>query len=212
MSKTKEFYHEQICEGLYGSTEGGAAMKTLTWSDFDQYKPCYSPAIRYGEWSGTILDLLRHQDIPLEDCIWAATRHGILDDKTLRLFACKCVREVWHLLTDERSRRAVEVAEMYAMGQATDEELAAARAAWAASDASSAASDAASDAVRAAAWAAWEAASDASDAASDAVRAAASSAASDAARAARAAGEAAGAAARKKQVEILIELIEEVQP
>jgi len=101
-------------------------MNTLTWSDFDQHKPCYSPAERYGEWSVTILDLMRRKDIPAHELIWAATRPGILSDKTLRLFACKCVREVWHLLTDERSRRAVEVAERYAMGQSTDEELAAA--------------------------------------------------------------------------------------
>jgi hypothetical protein len=53
--------------------------------------------------------------------------------KTLRLFACWCVRQVWHLLTDERSRNAVEVAERYASGEAMSAELDAARdAAWAA--------------------------------------------------------------------------------
>ena len=66
---------------------------------------------------------------PPEDLVWAATRPGVLDDATLQRFACWCVRQVWHLLTDERSRSAVEVAERYAEGQATDEELAAARAA-----------------------------------------------------------------------------------
>ena len=85
--------------------------------------------------------------------LWIATRPGVLDDRTLRLYACWCVRQVWHLLTDERSRKAVEVAERYAEGRATIEELAAAgAAAWDAAWA--AAWDAASDAAWAAAWAA----------------------------------------------------------
>ena len=161
-------------------------MKTLTWADFAKHKPCYNPAEKYGEWEGTILDLMQHPGIPAKDKVWAFTREGITDNKTLRLFAVACARRVQHLLKEQRSTNAIDVAERYANGNATKEELAAA-------------SDAASDA----AWAA------ASDAASDAARYAAGAAASDAAS--DAAWAAAWAAAweteSKAQIEIAIELL-----
>jgi len=145
-------------------------LHTLTWADFQKFEPCYDPQERYGHFSGTILDILKDKRIPAKDRIWAATRKGMLDDRTLRLFACKCVREVWHLLTDERSCKAVEVAELYAVGEATDEELAAARPQQGRSSGrsmgrSKAAAGRSMAAARAAAWAAagaaaWDAAMD----------------------------------------------------
>jgi hypothetical protein len=55
--------------------------------------------------------------------IWVATRPGVLDDIALRRFACWCVRQVWNLLTDGRSRIAVETAERFCDGKATLVEL-----------------------------------------------------------------------------------------
>lgn len=122
----------------------------------------------------TMQDVWR--DAKPEWLIWMATRQGVLDDRTLRLFGCWSVRQVWHLLTDERSRHAVEVAERYASGCTTDEELAAAM-------------DAPWDAAWAAAWvasreAAWVASRDAAWAASSAAASAAADATSAAAKAA----------------------------
>jgi hypothetical protein len=108
-------------------------MKTLTWADFAKHEPCYNPAEKYGEWEGTILDLMQHPEIPDEDKVWAFTRNGIVDDKTLRLFAVGCARKVQHLMKDQRSIDALDVAERYANGNATEDELSAAGlAAWAA--------------------------------------------------------------------------------
>lgn len=86
--------------------------------------------------------------LPHNFLLWAATRPGVLTDKELRLFAVFCARQVQHMMTDPRSIAAIDVAERFAHGDASSEELAAA---WAASDAASgaawaAASDAAKDA------------------------------------------------------------------
>ena len=100
----------------------------------------------------------------LEDAIWclrAVEGHA----KEIRLYAVWCARQVQHLLKDQRSLDALNVAEQYANGQATEAELAAAAdAAWEAiRDTADVAGEAAAWAAGAAAWssatwAAWEAA------------------------------------------------------
>ncbi|KCB52888.1 hypothetical protein L537_3388 [Bordetella hinzii 1277] len=100
----------------------------------------------------------------LDDALWALRCvPGV--DRDARLFAVWCARQVEHLMTDQRSKDALDVAERFANGEATWEELAAA---WDAAGAAAgaAARDAAGDAAGAAAWAAdWDAARDAAGAA-----------------------------------------------
>lgn len=135
-----------------------------------------------------------------EDALWAL-RAVEGHDREIRLFAVRCARRKQHLMTDPRSVNALDVAELYANGEATAEELNAAyEAAYkaaAAADATRASAADAADAYAActapgAIYAATDAAAYAADAA--AYAAYAPGAAYAAARAARAAAYAAYAA------------------
>ena len=129
-------------------------MKQFTYKDIDSWNPCYSPD-RYlaKDWNGTVLDILDNKQIPFEDRLWVILRTDLVSEKLMRLFAVWCARQVQHLMKDERSLKALDVAEAFANGLATKDELATARAAaWAA--AMAAAWAAADDAVDNAAWAA----------------------------------------------------------
>ena len=141
----------------------------------------------------------------LEDALWclrAVTGH----DREIRLYAVWCARQVQRLMTDKRSIDALDVAERFASGLATDSELTAARAAArsaltaAGADAWDAALTAAADAAGSAAWAAaWGAAASAAGRAAWAAAGFAASAASDAAWAASDAASDATGSAREAQ-------------
>jgi hypothetical protein len=54
---------------------------------------------------------------------------GRWNERKLRLFSCACVRRIWGLLDDERSRKAVDIAECFSDSKVGRAELTAARAA-----------------------------------------------------------------------------------
>jgi len=160
-------------------------MKQFTLADLralKPLKPCYDPDRYLPEnWTGNVLDILNVTAAPFPDRLWILLRTDFFPEKFLRLYGVWCARQVQHLMQDERSIRALDVAEAFANGNANRAELAAARNA-ARNSARNSAGDAAWDAAMAAAW---TAALDARDAA----RAAARNAARDARDAAMAAQE-----------------------
>jgi len=199
-------------------------MLVTTLNNIKKYNPCGSG------WKMLLNNLgkTKSDDEPLAfliilesngfyDAIWCM-RSAPEYEKEWRLFAVWCARQVQHLMTDERSIAALDVAEKYINGEATKDELnaacdAARAAAWdaawdaACSAAMAAACSAAMAAARDASWdAAWDAARDAAMAAAwAAARDAACAAACDAAW--DAAWDAACAAAREAQKVQFIKII-----
>ena len=122
-----------------------------------RFRPCYDPS-EIGSKESEYLPIreavekYRNSVKEKEDIIWLLCRKEFMSDRDIRLFATWCAREALKLIEnpDQRSVDACNVAERYANGYATDEEL---DAAWAAAwDAARAARAAARDAAWAAAW------------------------------------------------------------
>ena len=134
-------------------------MKRITVDLVMSFNPCYDREHVKDLFGGKKwmmpLTVLKLDTVSHEDKIWLLCRSDFLDDKQLRLFACDCAERVLPIFEkecpeDNRPRKAIEVARLFADGEATHEELDAARAAaWAAARA----------AARAASWAAAWAAS-----------------------------------------------------
>ena len=186
----------------------------LTINDIRSWDPCYDPSEVLPEnWQGTALDILRMEEVPAADRLWVVLREECIPARVLRLFAADCARRSLARVEnpDPASLAACDVAERFANGQATEEELYAARSA--ASSAYYAADDAATAAHATAAYyaAAYYAAAE-----SSATATTLASAATAAAESAEYADDAAdfysaeaAAAERDAQVAKLIELIQE---
>jgi len=101
-------------------------MKTFTINDIRSWEPCHDPASYVPEtWTGTAIDMLNIKKVPISDRFWAVLRTEVVPERTLRLFAVWCAREASSMIDnlDPRSIKAINVAESYAKGQATEKEL-----------------------------------------------------------------------------------------
>jgi hypothetical protein len=107
--------------------------KTISNEIIRQFKPCYDPSkvIKDENEELPIKDWVEkyRNVVPAKDIIWLLSRKEFLSEKYLILFAVWCARESLKLIEnpDERSVEACNVAERYANGEATKEELLAAR-------------------------------------------------------------------------------------
>ena len=104
-------------------------MKTINNELIRSLTPCYDPS-RYVKDEVETLSVLEwvakyRGKVPDKDIIWLLCHKEFLSDKELRLFAVWCAREALKLVDnpDPRSVEACNVAERYANGEATDEEL-----------------------------------------------------------------------------------------
>ena len=132
-------------------------MKLVTYEEFLEFDPCWleyeggAERIKayFDRFGGRMsaLDILDLDDVSAEDKLWSVLREEFIPASILHEFACVCAEYALSLIEnpDPRSIKAIEVKRAWIRGEATDGELAAARAAaWAASDAASEA-----------AWVAW---------------------------------------------------------
>jgi hypothetical protein len=147
--------------------------KTISNEIIRQIQPCYDPSkyITDENEELPIKDWIQkyRKVVPPKDILWILLRKEFLSEKDLRLFAVWCTRETLKLVKkpDKRSVEACDVAERYANGEATKDELDAAydTAPYVVNDAAYAAAYSAYYLVNDAAKAAYYAANDANFAA-----------------------------------------------
>ena len=109
-------------------------MKTISNKIIRQFSPCYDPSkivsdeneeLTVVEWVNKYRNLVDSE----ADIIWLLCRKKFMSDRDMRLFAVWCARESFKLQesVDERSVNAVNMAERFANGECTENDLSAAR-------------------------------------------------------------------------------------
>jgi hypothetical protein len=107
--------------------------KTISNAIIRKFHPCYDPSkvikdeteeLTVKEWVEKYRSI-----VPAKDIVWLLLREEFMSEKDLILFVVRCAREALKLVEnpDERSVNACNVAERYANGEATKEELLVAR-------------------------------------------------------------------------------------
>lgn len=115
-------------------------MKSITYEEFLKFNPCWLKTeegaarlkkigARKERWTAS--DILALDDVDAEDKLWAVLREELIDARILHEFACWCAEEALSHVEhpDERSWNAIKVKRAWLRGEASDAELAAARAA-----------------------------------------------------------------------------------
>lgn len=116
------------------------AMKTITYNLINSFDLCYDP-IKYipKDYSATLVEFINDESVPYPERIWLVMRTDFMSERLMRLFAVWCYRRTLKFVKnpDPRSLAGADVAEKFANGEATNEELLFARndaisAAWSA--------------------------------------------------------------------------------
>ena len=103
-------------------------MKTINNKLIRSFHPCYDPSAKgipndknlsVMEWVDKYRSVIRAEDI-----LWLLLREEFYDDRQLRLFSVWCAREALETVNpDHRSINACDVAEKFANGKATKQDL-----------------------------------------------------------------------------------------
>ena len=132
-------------------------LQTLSLRKLRALGPCYDPIKYYdSKWRGTLVDVLQDKRISYNDKRWLIRQKEIAPIKVLVLWSCWCARQACRTTEhkDERSLKAIKLAEQYTKGKPIAKEELAAAYAYAAYAYAAAAYDDATAAYAAAAYAA----------------------------------------------------------